>query len=254
MAERLEVVAPNRAVKRKGETRERKRRKPINRFSEAQLLHIASDITSVSPGNILLLGGGAVLSEIAGYQRLRGRSDDLDFIANEAGLEALLQQYNIKPWPVENVGYFTVVDDVLVGVFYPTIRGLVMEQSIYDASVIRTTSQGQIHTVPAELNLALKIRRGASKNPPAIYGKDGIDAATLVTGLRVLNSPFDPPSFRATMELVCQSCRLEEPLACLDAIERHGSKQLPQKERPYFEEVIGSCRRELAQQCKYSEG
>src|SRR3989338_4471857 len=107
--------------------KQKEQRKPINRFSEEQLLHVASAITSASPGNILLLGGGAALSEIAGYQRLRGRSDDLDFVANDQGLEALARQHDMRPWHVEGTGYATFMDDVFVGVFHPTVRGLVVD-------------------------------------------------------------------------------------------------------------------------------
>lgn len=212
---------------------------------------MASTITSASPGNILLLGGGAALSEIAGYQRLRGRSDDLDFIANDQGLEALARQHDMKPWHVEGTGYATFVSDVFVCVFHPTVHGLVVDASVYLAAIVRQTGQGPVHTVPVETNLAMKIRRGASRDQPHIYGKDGIDAATMVTGLRVLNTPFDHASFGAAMQRTCESCRLGEPLACLDAIERYGSQQLPRKERPYFEGVVAICKRELEQQCRY---
>lgn len=215
-------------------------RKQQNKFSEERLLKTASDVCALSVGDILVIGGGTVLQEIAGYKRLRNTSRDLDFITNENGLAELLNTYEFG---VERGTIYTYADDVLIAFFHNHIRGYHIPDHIFENHIISKTSQGDVYMIQPELNIALKIRRGASKEEnPHVYGKDGLDFATIVTGMYLRGDGFDTSVWRGYMESgVCNSCNLNEYTECMDVLEK-GKVNLKKRYREPFDNVVSECR------------
>jgi hypothetical protein len=223
--------------------------------TEDELIRIAQFVCSYSPGNILLIGGGCVLSETAGYRRMRGLSDDLDFIANEEGLEAVKMPLNVgtnykngKPSDCRNVTY---INDVLIGFFEKEIRGWKIPEEVFQRPRTVQTAAGEtIYMIPAELNIALKIRRGASRtDKPRIYGKDALDAASIFLGMEKNSESFDQKAFISyLLQGVCADCRLSEHKGCLMAL-RDSESQLFGSDRIRYGKFMTNCASSLGTAC-----
>lgn len=214
--------------------------------SEDQLLRVARFVCAYSPGNILLIGGGCVLSETAGFRRLRGLSDDLDFIVNDEGLDAVKVPLNLgdtfKNGEIASGGNVNYVNDISVGFFHKEIKGWKIPESVFERPKAQSTSFGIVYMIPAELNLALKIRRGASREEnPHIYGKDALDAATTITGMRKRGESFNVSLFLQYLtQGVCADCKLLGYIECMNSF-RRSENQLFGEDRERYSEFVSGC-------------
>jgi hypothetical protein len=226
-----------------------------NNFSEEHILGVASKLCAISPGNILLIGGALALPEVAGYKRLRNRSDDIDCVVSDAGLEQITEMLNLRREcelkPTQGEGcYFTYIRGMMVAFFQGDLRGYVLTPDIFDKSLRRSTTRGDVHIVRPELNIALKIRRGISKGK--IYGKDGKDFATIVLGMEKKGEHFSAVMLKNYLSRgVCHECNLGASLSCLRTFEKY-SEAVPKSERPTFARIAGECTQSLGDQCRYS--
>jgi hypothetical protein len=219
----------------------------FNRFSEAHLLKVASSVCLNSPGEIVLIGGGAVLPEITGFQRLRSRSDDLDFIAREAVILPENTSW-IKIPEGKGPGLYSYIEGVSIAVFFSQIRGYELPEAAFESALEISTSQGRLYAVRPELNMALKIRRGASRGH--IFAKDGLDFAAINSGLELRGEPFDARAFSGYMAAgVCDACRLQSSLECLAELEK-GKGNLRRSMVPAYEQTVYDCREQIEQLCK----
>ena len=211
---------------------------------EKKLLEVASYYSSISPGNIVAIGGTLTLPEISGYKRLRLRSGDVDFVVNDEGLEALLKEepaietFSLpEPHGVVASGYEVERMGVLAAFFHNEIRGFKIPEEAFSEATLKEASAGPVYVVPNELNLALKIRRGLEKIGE-VYGKDGLDAGSTIMGMERSGKQFDSESFvKYLVEYVCSD--YSQP-TLLEAISRFGDylTQLPKKDRrPYMEQL-----------------
>ena len=226
----------------------------MNRFSEEHLLRVASLICLASKGNILLIGGGAALPEIAGYKKLRPRSEDLDLIANGMGMRRLLQRYDFVPEHafglprVDGGSQITYVNDVLVAVFQDNVRGYDLPREAFSDADIRRTSGGLVYAASPELNVALKTRRGLSRGH--IYTKDALDFATMATGADLKGHKFDAEKWaQYMMGSVCDICELYGNVTCVENLSV-GSKNLKRTYRPIFEKTCEDCRDAIYDFCR----
>lgn len=225
------------------------------KVEEGHILRIAHFVCSLSPENILLIGGGNVLTETAGYRRMRDVSDDVDFIANKEGMNAARTVFDLKNKyrnGAPSDGDVTYVNDIVVMFFHNTLKGWLIPESVFRNYRIHATSVGLLYSIPPELNIALKIRRGSSlQREPHIYGKDALDFATIHAGMSLGNSTFDTEQFAKNMSCgVCQSCRLSSKLACLKQIGK-SHNQLPELLQSAYISTIRQCHSELERHCKY---
>src|SRR3989338_4857724 len=167
---------------------------------EQDLLKIANFVCNYAPGQILLIGGGCVLHETAGSLRMRNTSDDLDFIASTEGIAAIEQplclNHTYRDGTMTAGARVAYVDDILLGFFHKEIRGWEIPSDIFKHPRVQRTSAGDIYMIPAELNVALKIRRGVSQSEnPHVYGKDALDFASIHSGLYVNSKVFNSEVF-----------------------------------------------------------
>jgi len=226
-------------------------RKALNRFSEEQVAKVASHVCSASPGNILLIGGGAVLPQITGSKRLRSRSDDLDFIADDRGLEVAYPIFGMRP--AKDIGmegfHFAYVNEILVAVFNSEIKGYRIPDEAYSGALAKKTEHGTIYLAQPELNIALKIRRGSSKGK--MYGKDGLDFAAICAGLESERTELDLDLLAFYMQGgVCQSCLLAEETECMKLM----YLQVQKAGKTYNAECrrgAERCGKKLSETCKY---
>ncbi|MBN2101707.1 MAG: hypothetical protein JW716_02450 [Candidatus Aenigmarchaeota archaeon] len=222
--------------------------KPPGRYSENELLQVASEHCMVSPGNILLIGGGSVLPQISGFKMLRPRSEDLDFVANSEGVEALRANASLLDSGTigRASGEFLFRDcynGVHVAVFPEGVRGFRFSEPDYLNSRQVETESGKVYAVGPELNTALKIRRGSSKKDnPHIYAKDAMDFATMVTGANIRETPFDVKRWEEYMKRgVCRDCLLGEKAGCIEAL-AYGATNLKTEFRKHVYDKIEQCR------------
>ena len=226
-------------------------RNDLNKFSEAHILKIASDICNISPSNILLIGGGMVLPEITGFKRLRARSNDLDFIVNGRGFSDALnsEMFQERNFVENGRIVYTSVNGMTVALFVNGVRGYDIPREIYEFPIVKKTSLGIIYHIPWELNTALKIRRGLTKGH--IYAKDAQDLASMVMGGEVNGNSFNVTALKGYMQNgVCDSCGLGSYLKCLEQL-RQGTDNLRERERPAVLSVIDVCGSEFGEVCKY---
>ena len=202
---------------------------------EKTLLEIASHYSNLSPHNILVIGGTLTLPEISGYKRMRSRSRDVDFIVNDLGLEAILSSEPTKREedfnPLVNGGaYITEKNELYAAFFHNEIRGYVIPEEIFSSGIPRETSVGTIYTIPEELNLALKIRRGVHSKGK-IYGKDVLDAASMIIGMEMSGREFDAEAFAGyTVNGTCRDASLNQLLGYvsrfMDAVNNIGKEHV----------------------------
>jgi len=225
------------------------------KLDENQLLKIAHFMCKLSPKNILLIGGGNVMTQTAGYKRMRDLSDDLDFITNDEGIAEVRRFFDLKKHyhnGTRSDGEVSYVNGIVVMFFYEHIKGWKIPESAFESYVVNCTSAGQIYSVPPELNIALKIRRGSSKSPdPHIYGKDALDFATIHAGMTLGGKKFNAGDFARNMSCgVCQSCNLLSKTDCLRQLSV-SSYQLQGKLREEYESTIRNCSSELERHCRF---
>jgi len=226
-----------------------------NNFSEHQILRVASKVCSISPGDILLIGGALALPEVAGYKRLRNRSDDVDCVVSDAGLEqitemlSLRRECEIKPTKGEGC-YFAQMDGMTVAFFHRDLRGYALTPDMFEESLIRKTTHGTVSIIRPELNIALKIRRGISKGK--IYGKDGKDFATIALGMERQGEHFSAERLREYLARgVCQICNFGVPVHCMKTFEKY-IMDIPKPDRAVFMPIVNECKISLESQCSYS--
>ncbi|MFH1307935.1 MAG: hypothetical protein ABIH72_03715 [archaeon] len=223
----------------------------LNKFSASELLRLASSICNLSSGNILMIGGGMVLPEVIGYKRLRQRSDDLDFVVNNQGLQKLSKIYEIKPASliIPNIGegsYYSVKDGITIALFHDGVKGYDISKEVFAEGLEVKTSQGVVNTIPHELNIALKIRRGASKTH--IYSKDALDFASTIVGLSLNGPGFDYENWARYMSQgVCTSCNLTRG-NCIESLEE-GVKNLEKKYRATVSNAASHCKEYTKEIC-----
>ena len=228
--------------------------KQMNRFSEEHLLGVASLICMISGGDILLIGGGVALPKIAGYKKLRPRSEDLDFITNPTGMGRLLQTYEFVPEhtfgipKVDGGSRVTYVNDVPVAVFESQVRGYHLPRKVFKDANIRETSGGPVYVAPIELNTALKVRRGLSRGH--IYTKDALDFATMAVGAYLMGGKFDAEKWAQYMKGgVCDVCCFDGDAECVGYLAA-GAKNLDRRYRPVFEQTCRDCRDAIYDFCR----
>ncbi len=216
---------------------------------ENELLKIAGFVCRYSPGNILLIGGGCVLSETAGYRRLRCTSDDLDFIVNDEGLSSVRNSLNIHKSEINGEKHdgcsTTHINEVLIGLFHGHIRGWRIPDELFCNPKSVHTSGGEVYVIPAELNVALKIRRGASKTDnPHVYGKDALDTASMYLGMINRMEKFDSDYLISNLlNGVCSDCNLSGHNACMHSLRRSESQVFDSDRLEYsrFMDECSSC-------------
>ncbi|PIN93450.1 hypothetical protein COU54_02925 [Candidatus Pacearchaeota archaeon CG10_big_fil_rev_8_21_14_0_10_31_24] len=221
--------------------------------TESELLKIAHFVCKYSPGNILLIGGGNVLQETAGYRRMRNLSDDLDFIINDEGFSSVNEHLNLRRHYKNGSladGDVAYVNDILIGLFYKNIKGYEIPVSVFESPRINYTSAGVIYSIPEELNVALKIRRGSSrKMDPKIYGKDSLDFASIHAGMDLVGNKFNVKDLVNNMTKgVCQSCCLSSKLECFRQI-KQSSKQLRGELKTNYLNTIDRCADRAYEHC-----
>ncbi|MBI2663038.1 hypothetical protein HYX15_00725 [Candidatus Woesearchaeota archaeon] len=218
-----------------------------NRFTEEHLLGVASKLCIVSPRNILLIGGTLVLPSVSGYKRLRLRSEDIDCISNDEGLNHLQEKgFNLRY--LDNLGcYQTKVSGVLIAFFHNHIREYPLTSEIFQRAEEKRTFYGSIYAVPPELNIALKIRRGIKKGK--IYGKDGLDLASTSAGMRNSGRDFSPEELRYYLSNgICAECELGEHLKCMNELEK-AVHNVPSEDKEFFRGKISECKGSLSSLC-----
>lgn len=228
----------------------------LNRFTEEHLLSVASYACRLSEGNVLLIGGALSLPQVSGYPKLRPRSEDLDFIVNDEGLNALCcsniicaREGSITGSP-EMGGYLAWINDVTMVFFHGTIRGYPLSDEIFGSPVFRKTSEGVVATIRNELNIALKIRRGLTRG--GIYGKDKLDFASAVLGLKGSGEDFDASLLSDFMSPdVCNACQIGEPYGCMSAMSE-GAHNLRAGDRTVFFSKVKECAERLEDVCRYT--
>ncbi len=205
---------------------------------EEKLLNLAEKVCGFSPKNILLIGGGMISPSIVGFKKFRPHSNDLDFVVNDKGFDALFNSVNLKvkeskDWKC----FYSYDDDVLLAFFHSDIRGYEIPGQVYENPFIAPGRE--IFSVPPEMNIALKVRRGATRNH--IYGKDAQDFASTILGLSG-NGGFDYGLWKECMvHGVCSSCRLPRGEFCIDALEK-GFKHVRKRYMADFLESVKHCR------------
>ena len=95
-------------------------------------------------------------------------------------------------------------------------------------SIVKETTEGPVRIIRNELNLALKIRRGAQKIGE-LYAKDGLDAASTILGMRLSGQEFDSEVFGFYLvEEVCREYGLDQLLGYVSAF-KGGANNLPKR-------------------------
>lgn len=222
--------------------------------SEQDLLKIASFVCNYAPGEILLIGGGCVLQETARYKRMRNISDDLDFILSDEGLVAIEQPLSLRDTysDGEKAGArVAYINDILLGFFHKELRGWSIPHEVFEHPRVEQTSQGKIYMISPELNVALKIRRGASKiEQPHIYGKDVLDFASIHSGMYECRQNFNSELFASYMaRTTCKDCRLSTNRACIMCFKKSES-QLHGAVREAYAQTLEQCTSLLAHCCQ----
>lgn len=211
-----------------------------NPSEERELLQIASYYCGLLPGSIVAIGGTLTLPEVSGYRRMRLRSNDVDFIVTDAGLECLLTEGDVVDLGFGNDVYGVVADDVIAAFFHKHIKGLRIPSGAFSEAVCHETSQGPIYTISGELNTALKLRRGISAKG-RIYGKDALDTASTFTGMGLRGEEFDYASFADYMTSgTCVTCTLDSPFGCIRGLES-GANHLPGERKEDYVQFLERC-------------
>ena len=151
---------------------------------------------SISPGNIILVGGTLSVPEISGYnKRLRSREGGAAFVVNDEGLEALVSN---KPFREQTIidksSYLTQhnwKNDVF---FHGSFRGREIPQEAFSEYVCRETGTGPVFTLSNELNLVLKIQKDLNGRS-SISSKNALDAASAIVGMAKSGRKFDYEAF-----------------------------------------------------------
>lgn len=156
-------------------------------------------------------------------------------------------QISVRDGLAQQDGVFTYLNGIWVCIFINSIRGYTIGPEIYDAAAQVVTSEGPLHTIPPELNIALKIRRGLSNGH--IYRKDGCDFASVTIGLDRKGRCFDHAQFSRYMNAgVCDTCTLSSPYECIDELEK-GKSNLARTYFPILEQTTERCRKGLEGIC-----
>ena len=211
-----------------------------NPSGERELLRIASYYCGLLPGSILAIGGTLTLPEVSGYKRMRLRSNDVDFIVTDLGLECLLTEGDVVDLGFGKDVYGVMADDVIAAFFHNNIKGYEIPGRAFSESVRRETSEGTIYTISGEMNTALKLRRGISAKG-RIYGKDALDTASTFTGMRLQGEEFGYVSFADYMTNgTCDACTLSSPFECIRGLES-GVNHLPDEHKEDYVQFLKRC-------------
>ena len=186
--------------------------------------------------NILAIGGTLAIPEISGYRRLRKESNDLDFIVNDAGLEALLKKENLRiekdSLPGSSAEWYVSEKNGIPCTFsHAEIRGYKIPEKAFEEFVYKETIVGPVFTISTELNAALKVRRSTYQNHP-VHGKDALDVASTIIGLQMSGREFSHESFgNYLIDATQDHCSPEGLLERIDQIRNVAASNLPKKDR-----------------------
>jgi|GEM_PF-3717212 len=232
--------------------RRRKRSTTKNIFSAVKLVQSAISVCNLSQKNILLMGGALSLPEISGFRSVRERSSDLDFIVNSDGLSSVEKVHKLKRYDeVSKSGaYMANFDGVELAFFHNDVKGYDVSD-VFSRVVHKKTEFGDIFTIPYELNLALKVRRGSSSPKKKMYGKDGLDFAVAVHSKKLSFKDFSAQVFASYLKSVCENCELGYRFACLAEFDKQAQNGVRLAERFLVFDKVAECRSALECQCRY---
>lgn len=232
--------------------RRRKRSTTKNIFSSVKLVQTAVDFCNLSKGNILLMGGALSLPEISGFRSVRERSSDLDFIVNSDGLSCVESVCKLRRYDESSKSgaYIGNRDGVDLAFFHNDVKGFDV-RDVFGRAVQRKTASGDVFTIPYELNIALKVRRGSSSPKQKMYGKDGLDFAVAVHSKKLSFGDFSAQVFASYLKSVCGECNLGYRFACLAEFGRQAQNGVRLEERSLVYDKIAQCGNALEGQCRY---
>lgn len=232
--------------------RRRKRSTTKNIFSAVKLVQTAVDFCNLSKGNILLMGGALSLPEISGFRSVRERSADLDFIVNSDGLGELESVCKLKRYDevAKSGAYMGNRDGVDLAFFLNDVKGFDV-RDVFERAVRKETALGVIFSIPYELNVALKVRRGSASVKKRMYGKDGLDFAVAVHSKKLSFDDFSAQVFASYLKSVCIECELGYRFACLAEFDKQVQNGIRLEERRLVFDKVAQCRSALENQCKY---
>lgn len=234
--------------------RRKKRSTTKNIFSGVKLVQTAVGLCNLSQKNILLMGGALSLPEISGFRSVRERSADLDFIVNSNGLASVEKVHKLRRYDesAELGAYMANFDGVELAFFHNDIKGYDVGR-VFENVVQRKTEFGDVFTVPYELNIALKVRRGSFSSKQKMYGKDGLDFAVAVHSKKLSFDDFSAQVFASYLKSVCEECQLGYRFACLTEFDKQAQNGTSLVERAVVFEKTAQCRNALDGQCRYSK-
>lgn len=232
--------------------RRKKRSTTKNIFSSVKLVQTAVEFCNISKGNVLLMGGALSLPEISGFRSVRERSSDLDFIVNSDGLASVESVCNLKRYDEfsKSGAYMGNRDGIDLAFFHNEVKGFDV-RDVFERAVQRKTSAGEVFTVPYELNIALKVRRGSSSAKKRMYGKDGLDFAVAVHSKKVSFGDFSAQVFASYLKSICAECELGYRFACLAEFSKQAQNGVRLEERSLVFDKVSQCRNSLEGQCRY---
>ena len=194
---------------------------------------------SLSWKNVLGIGGMLAIPEISGYKRLRKKSEDLDFIVNDAGLDAILRNEPVRidsdSLPGSSAEWYVVEKNGISCAFlHNEIRGYKIPEKAFEEAVYKETIVGPVFTISPELNVALKVRRSTYQNED-VHGKDALDAASIIIGMQLSGREFNHEAFvDYLIDATQDHCSTDGLLERIDQLGKVAANNLPKKDRQLF--------------------
>ena len=221
--ERLLVVAGQDLVRSTKDVRRR-----LEYLEDKSVLELASQYCSFSPGNIVAIGQILAVPEISGYKRLVKGRDDIEFIVNDSGLEAILRlnetELEKHSHPESEAEWYSIQKDGRIIVFWHDVitfqRGehassYRIPEKVFYQSVRRETTGGVIYVAPVEFDTALKIRKNRYENFYKMNPENALNAASAIIGMELSGRDFDHRDFADYLvggissfkkECACEAC------------------------------------------------
>ena len=183
-------------------------RRRLERLEDKSVLELASQYGALSPGNILAIGQILAIPEISGYKRLVNGRDDMEFIVNDSGLEAILGRseglIEKHSLPESNAAWYSIQKNGRLAVFWHDIitfqrgepvSGYRIPEKVFYQSVRRETTGGVIYVAPVEFDTALKIRKNRYENFYKMNPENALNASSAIIGMEMSGRDFDHRDF-----------------------------------------------------------